>query len=113
MAQPRSGEMFIVEDTHLWVFVLGEKRSPFWLPKRRIQFRVQVVAVGLEAQSGVKAALAEHVGTSAETVIEFFYFGGATRNIILLLTAGLIASSLVVWRLSGERDPLKEDENNS
>jgi len=57
-----------------------------------------VAVVGAEAPSGVTAGVAEQLGSSAETIIEFFYLGGATRNIILVLTLGLIASSLMVWK---------------
>ena len=57
-----------------------------------------VAAVGTDAPSGVKAAVAEQVGSSAETVIEFFYLGGVTRLIVILLSLGLIVSSLVVWK---------------
>jgi sugar lactone lactonase YvrE len=57
-----------------------------------------VAAVGAGAPSGIKAAVAEQVGSSAETVIEFFYLGGLPRVIVVLLSAGLIVSSLVIWK---------------
>jgi len=57
-----------------------------------------VAAVGFDAPSGIKAAVAEQVGSSAETVIEFFYLGGVTRFIVILLSVGLIVSSLVIWK---------------
>lgn len=57
-----------------------------------------VAAVGAEAPSGIKAAVAEQVGSFAETIIEFFYLGGLPRVIVVLLSAGLIVSSLVIWK---------------
>ena len=57
-----------------------------------------VAEVGAEAPSGIKAAVAEQVGSSAETVIEFFYLGGVPRVIVVLLSVGLIVSSLVIWK---------------
>ncbi len=60
-----------------------------------------VTAVGADAPSGIKAAVAEQVGSSAETVIEFFYLGGVTRVIVILLSVGLIASTLIVWKRKG------------
>jgi sugar lactone lactonase YvrE len=57
----------------------------------------EIVAVaGPEAPSGFKAAVAERAGSSAETVIEFFYLGGVHRVIVILLTAGLLFSFLVI-----------------
>ena len=57
-----------------------------------------VAAVGAEAPSGIKAAVAEQVGSSAETVIEFFYLGGVPKVVGVLLSVGLIVSSLVIWK---------------
>lgn len=60
-----------------------------------------VAAVGAAAPPGIKAAVAEQVGSSAETVIEFFYLGGVTRVIVILLSVGLIASTLIIWKRKG------------
>jgi len=57
-----------------------------------------VAAVGPDAPSGIKAAVAEQAGSSAETIIEFFYLGGVTRIIALTLSLGLVISSLVIWK---------------
>ncbi|MDQ2921382.1 MAG: hypothetical protein M3R52_07210, partial [Acidobacteriota bacterium] len=57
-----------------------------------------VAAVRVDAPSGFKAAVAEQAGSSAETVIEFFYLGGVTRVIDILLSVGLIVSFLVIWK---------------
>jgi sugar lactone lactonase YvrE len=56
-----------------------------------------VAAVGPDAPSGFKAAVAEHAGASAETVLEFFYLGAVMRVVVILLSAGLIVSFLVIW----------------
>jgi sugar lactone lactonase YvrE len=61
-----------------------------------------VAAVGAEAPSAIKAAVAEQVGSSAETVIEFFYPGGVPRVIVVLLSVGLIVSLLVIWKRKRE-----------
>jgi sugar lactone lactonase YvrE len=64
--------------------------------------RNEIVAVaGAEAQSGLKAAVAEKAGSSAETVIEFFYLGGAARYVAVLLGMGLIVVTLMVWKRKG------------
>jgi hypothetical protein len=60
-----------------------------------------VAAVGAEAPSGIKAAMAEQAGASAETVIEFFYPGEVTRPLVILLSAGLMVVSLVIWKRKG------------
>lgn len=57
-----------------------------------------VAAVGADAPSGIKAAIAEQAGASAETVIEFFYPGGVTRAVVILLSAGLMVVSLIIWK---------------
>jgi len=57
-----------------------------------------VAAVGPDAPSGIKAAVAEQAGSSAETIIEFFYLGGVARIIALTLSLGLVISSLVIWK---------------
>jgi sugar lactone lactonase YvrE len=58
----------------------------------------EIVAAGVDAPSGVKAAVSEQAGASAEAVIEFFYLGGLKRVIVVLLSVGLIASSLIIWK---------------
>ena len=57
-----------------------------------------VAAVGTDAPSGIKAAVAEQAGSTAESVIEFFYLGGVTRPVVILLSLGLIVSTLVIWK---------------
>ncbi len=39
-----------------------------------------IAAVGADAPVGIKAAVAEQAGSTAESVIEFFYLGGVTRS---------------------------------
>lgn len=63
----------------------------------------EIVAVGIAAPSGIKAAVAEQVGATAQTVIEFFYFGGVTRVIVILMSAGLLISFVVVLKRRRER----------
>jgi len=57
-----------------------------------------VAAVGADAPSGIKTAVAEPAGSSAETVIEFFYSGGVSRVIVVIVSLGLVGSSLVIWK---------------
>lgn len=57
-----------------------------------------VSAVGPDAPSGIKAAVAEQAGSTAESILEFFYLGGATRFVVILSTVRLIASTLVIWK---------------
>jgi sugar lactone lactonase YvrE len=57
-----------------------------------------LAAVGAGAPSGIKAAIAEQAGSTAESVIEFFYLGGVTRVVVILLSLGLIVSTLVIWK---------------
>ena len=71
-----------------------------------------IAVVGSDAPLGTKAAVVKQVGSSAEAVIEFFYLGGRTRTLIILLGVGLIASSLVVWKRK-RRGPTKRYENAS
>lgn len=59
----------------------------------------EIIAVtGAEAQSGFKAALAEKAGSSAETVIEFFYLGEPLRYFVVLLSVGLIVFALLICK---------------
>jgi sugar lactone lactonase YvrE len=62
----------------------------------------EIVAVGLAAPTGIKA-VGEQVGGTAERVIEFFYSGGATRVLVILISAGLVISLVVVLRQRRER----------
>ncbi len=57
-----------------------------------------IAAVGPVAPSGVKAAVAEQAGATAEGVFEFFYLGGVTRPVVIILSLGLIVSTFVVWK---------------
>jgi hypothetical protein len=57
-----------------------------------------IATVGADAPTGIKAAVAERAGSTAESVIEFFYLGGVTRVVIIILSLGLIVSTLVVWK---------------
>jgi len=57
-----------------------------------------LAAVGADAPSGVKTAVAEQVGSSAETVISGFHLGGVTRIIVVLLAVALILTSVVIWK---------------
>jgi len=56
-----------------------------------------VAAVEAAAPSGIKAPVAQ-VGSSAETVNEFFYSGGVSRIIVVIVSLGLVVSSLVIWK---------------
>jgi serine/threonine-protein kinase len=58
-----------------------------------------IAVVGADAPSGIKAEVTEQVGSTAESVIEFFYLGGLTRVIVILVSLGLIISTLVIWKL--------------
>jgi sugar lactone lactonase YvrE len=57
-----------------------------------------VAAAGPDAPSGIKAAVAEQAGSTAESVIEFFYLGGVTRVVVILLSLCLVVSTLVIWK---------------
>jgi hypothetical protein len=61
----------------------------------------EIVAASVEAPAGIKAAVAEQVGTTAESAVEFLYFSGATRVIVILMSAGLVISFVVVWMRKG------------
>jgi sugar lactone lactonase YvrE len=63
----------------------------------------EIVEVGVGAPTGIKAAVAEQLGATAERVIEFFYFGGATRVIVILMSAGLVISLVMVLKRRRER----------
>jgi hypothetical protein len=57
-----------------------------------------IATVGLDAPTGIKAAVAERAGSTAESVIEFFYLGGVTRIVVILMSLGLVVSTLVIWK---------------
>jgi sugar lactone lactonase YvrE len=57
-----------------------------------------VAVVGADAPSGIKAAVAEQAGATAEGVFEFLYLGGVTRFVVIILTLGMIVSTLVIWK---------------
>ena len=57
-----------------------------------------IAAVGADAPSGINAAVAEQAGSTAESVIEFFYLGGVTRFVAVILSLGLVVSTLVIWK---------------
>lgn len=57
-----------------------------------------IATVGSDAPTGIKAAVAERAGSTAESVIEFFYLGGVTGFVVIILSLGLIVSTLVVWK---------------
>ena len=57
-----------------------------------------IATVGSDAPTGIKAAVAERAGSTAESVIEFFYLGGVTRVVVILMSLGLVVSTLVIWK---------------
>lgn len=63
----------------------------------------EMVAVGVAAPTGIKAVVAEQAGATAESVLEFFYFGGMSRLIVILLSAGLVISFVIVLKRRRER----------
>jgi sugar lactone lactonase YvrE len=71
----------------------GPRVRRIWGGKNEI-----IAVVGVDAPAGIKAPVAAPVGPPAETFIEFFYPGGVTRTVIVLMTVGLIVSSFVIWK---------------
>ena len=57
-----------------------------------------IATVGVDAPSGTKAAVADHVGSTAESAIEFLYLGGMMRVLVVLVSLGFIVSTLVIWK---------------
>jgi hypothetical protein len=57
-----------------------------------------IASVGSDAPTGIKAAVAQQVGSKTESVIEFFYLGGLIRAVVILLSVTLVVSALVIWK---------------
>jgi sugar lactone lactonase YvrE len=64
---------------------------------------VILATVGEQGSKGLKAAVVEKAGVSAEAAMQFFYFGSVTNYLIALASVALVIVSISIWKRNRKR----------